>query len=90
MSKQPPLASDPEVAIWDIHQPVGRRSMLLAAAASLIGLAIAGYGLFTAQGTRTAAVPAEDAALVNNVPILRADLIAQITAHSRVVIIRSS
>ncbi|WP_226016506.1 peptidyl-prolyl cis-trans isomerase [Novosphingobium sp. FKTRR1] len=80
MSKQPPLASDPQVAIWDIHQPVGRRSMLLAAAASLIGLAIAGYGLFTAQGTRTAAVPAEDAALVNNVPILRADLIAQITA----------
>jgi parvulin-like peptidyl-prolyl isomerase len=45
-----------------------------------MGLAIAGYGLFTAQGTRTAAVPAEDAALVNNIPILRADLIAQTNA----------
>lgn len=66
--------------IWDIHQVVGRRSMILAAAGALIGLAIAGYGLFTAQGTRTANVPAEDAALVNNVPLLRADMIAQITA----------
>jgi parvulin-like peptidyl-prolyl isomerase len=67
-------------SIWDIHQPVGRRSLALAAAGALIGLAIAGYGLFTAQGTRTAIVPAEDAALINNVPLLRADMIAQITA----------
>lgn len=66
--------------LWDIHQAVGRRSILLAALGALIGLAIAGYGLFTAQGTRTAAVPAEDAALVNNIPILRADLIAQVAA----------
>ncbi|MEO8375566.1 MAG: peptidyl-prolyl cis-trans isomerase [Sphingomonas bacterium] len=66
--------------IWDIHQPVGRRSMLLAAMGAIIGLTLAGYGLFTAQGTRTASVPAEDAALVNNVPVLRADLIAQINA----------
>ena len=49
--------------LWDIHKPVGRRSMLLAAAGAIIGLTLAGYGLFTAQGTRTAAVPAEDAAL---------------------------
>ena len=67
-------------ALWDIHQVVGRRSLLLAAAGALIGLGIAGYGLFTAQGTRTANVPAEDAALVNNVPLLRADMIAQISA----------
>lgn len=66
--------------VWDVHQAVGRRSIMLAALGALIGLAIAGYGLFTAQGTRTAAVPAEDAALVNNIPILRADLIAQVTA----------
>jgi parvulin-like peptidyl-prolyl isomerase len=67
-------------SVWDIHQPVGRRSLALAAAGALIGLAIAGYGLFTAQGTRTAIVPAEDAALINNVPLLRADMIAQVTA----------
>ncbi|WP_353228726.1 peptidylprolyl isomerase [Novosphingobium sp.] len=73
-----PATSAPSV--WDIHQPVGRRSLALAAAGALIGLAIAGYGLFTAQGTRTAIVPAEDAALINNVPLLRADMIAQVTA----------
>jgi parvulin-like peptidyl-prolyl isomerase len=67
-------------SFWDIHQVVGRRSLILAATGALIGLAIAGYGLFTAQGTRTAIVPAEDAALINNVPLLRADMIAQITA----------
>lgn len=64
----------------DLDKPMARRSLLLAAAGALIGLGIAGYGLFTAQGTRTASVPAEDAALVNNVPVLRADLIAQTTA----------
>lgn len=79
MTEQPslPVAPDP---IWAMQQPVARRSMLFAAIGAIIGLAIAGYGLFTAQGTRTASVPAEDAALVNNVPILRADLIAQVTA----------
>ena len=80
-SAVPPLVpSSPTSAIWDIHQPAARRSALLSATGALIGLLIAGYGLFTAQGTRTATVPAEDAALVNNVPVLRADLIAQITA----------
>lgn len=65
---------------WDIHQVVGRRSLILAGTGAIIGLIIAGYGLFTANGTRTAIVPAEDAALVNNVPLLRADLISQISA----------
>ncbi len=80
MTEQDPSQAHRATATWDIHQPVARRSLLLAALAALIGLCIAGYGLFTAQGTRTAVVPAEDAALVNTVPILRADLIAQITA----------
>ncbi len=69
--------SDP---IRAIDRPVAQRSILFAATGAAIGLAIAGYGLFTAQGTRTAAIPAENAALVNNIPILRADLIAQTTA----------
>lgn len=72
-----PVTPDP---IWATHRPIARRSMLFAAVGAVIGLAIAGYGLFTAQGTRTANVPPEDAALVNNVPILRADLIAQVAA----------
>ena len=79
-SASPPPTPAPAGALWDVHQPVGRRSMLLAAIGAMLGLGIAGYGLFTAQGTRTASVPAEDAALVNNIPVLRADLIAQVTA----------
>lgn len=79
MTEQTPTPVTPD-PIWATHLPVARRSMLLAAVGAVIGLAIAGYGLFTAQGTRTASIPAEDAALVNNVPILRADLIAQVTA----------
>ena len=77
-----PIASSTasETDTWDIHKPAARRSLILAATGAIVGLALAGYGLFTAQGTRTAAVPAEDAALVNNAPVLRADLIAQTTA----------
>jgi parvulin-like peptidyl-prolyl isomerase len=41
-------------------------------------LAIAGYGLFTAKGTRSRSVPPEDLALVNNRPILRSDFMTQV------------
>jgi hypothetical protein len=44
----------------------------------VLGLLIAGYGLFTAQGTRIAGVSPENAATVNGIPILRADLIQQV------------
>lgn len=63
---------------WSLSQPSTRRSLLLAAAGALIGLVIAGFGLFTAAGTRTANVPAEDVAIVNGVPILRVDYVAQL------------
>lgn len=65
---------------WSLARPNTRRSLLLAAAGALIGLVLAGFGLFTAQGTRTAAVPPEDVALANGVPILRVDFIAQLRA----------
>jgi parvulin-like peptidyl-prolyl isomerase len=45
---------------------------------ALFGLAIAGYGLFTAKGTRSRSVPPEDLALVNNRPILRSDFMTQV------------
>ncbi|HWJ35600.1 MAG TPA: peptidyl-prolyl cis-trans isomerase [Steroidobacteraceae bacterium] len=48
---------------------------------ALLGLAIAGYGLFTAKGTRSHAVPPEDVALVNNRPILRSDFMTQVQAQ---------
>jgi parvulin-like peptidyl-prolyl isomerase len=47
---------------------------------ALAGLAIAGYALFTARGTTTFHVPAEDVALVNQQPIARADFYAQLQA----------
>jgi hypothetical protein len=67
-------------AIWSIARAGTRRSLLLCATGAVIGLLIAGFGLFTAQGTRTAHVPPEDAALVNGVPILMADFIGQLQA----------
>jgi len=79
MTEETELAQ-PGEAIWTMDKPVARRSLMLAAAGALIGLVIAGYGLFTAHGTRTAVVPPEDVALVNNVPVLRSDLVAQVTA----------
>ncbi len=74
------LASVLHSNMWRLDQASARRSLLLCGAGAVIGLAIAGFGLFTAQGTRTLAVPPEDAALVNNVPILMADLVGQLRA----------
>jgi parvulin-like peptidyl-prolyl isomerase len=62
---------------FDISKPSVRRSMVLLASGALVGLAIAGYGLFTAKGTRSRAVPPEAIALVNQRPILRSDFMTQ-------------
>ena len=45
---------------------------------ALAGLLMAGYSLFTARGTSTLAVPAEDVALVNQQPISRSDYLLQL------------
>jgi hypothetical protein len=57
-----------------------RRSIILCAIGAVGGLIVAGAGLFTAQGTRIAGVPAEDVAMVNQVPILMSDYIANLRA----------
>ena len=44
---------------------VVQRSFILMGLGALIGLIVAGYALFTAKGTSTLMVPAEDVALVN-------------------------
>jgi len=62
---------------YDLSKPSVRRSMVLLATGALIGLAIAGYGLFTAKGTRSHGVPAEAVALVNQRQILRSDFMTQ-------------
>ena len=63
---------------FDPSRPQVRRSMVFFALGALIGLVIAGYGLFTAKGTRSHSVPPEDLALVNNRPILRSDFMTQV------------
>ena len=62
---------------FDVTKPSNRRSMVFLACGALIGLAIAGYGLFTAKGTRSSGVPAEAVALVNQRQILRSDFMTQ-------------
>jgi parvulin-like peptidyl-prolyl isomerase len=72
----PPAAPSP----WNWRQVSARRSLSLMALGALAGLAVAGYALFTARGTTTFHVPAEDVALVNQQPIARADFYAQLQA----------
>ncbi len=55
--------------------------MVMLAGGALLGLVVAGYGLFTARGTRTRGVPAEAVALVNQRPILRSDFMTQAQAE---------
>lgn len=59
-----------------------RRAMILCAAGAVIGLAIAGVGLFSARGTATRNVPPEDIALVNQRPVLRSDFVAQLESET--------
>jgi len=66
------------LSFLDFSQAHTRRSLVLLATGALIGLAIAGYGLFTAQGTATRGMPAEAIATVNGRLILRTDFVTQV------------
>jgi parvulin-like peptidyl-prolyl isomerase len=54
------------------------RSLTFSAIGAMVGLAIAGYGLFTAEGTSTRSIPEDAVALVNGQPILRGDFKTQL------------
>jgi len=54
------------------------RSLSLLALGAVTGLAIAGFGLFTAKGTSTRIVPPDCVALVNQRPILKIDFVTQL------------
>jgi parvulin-like peptidyl-prolyl isomerase len=64
--------------------------MILLASGALIGLGVAGYGLFTAQGTRSHSVPPEDIALVNQRQILRSDFMTQVQTQYTTAFAQSS
>jgi parvulin-like peptidyl-prolyl isomerase len=68
-----------EVGSWrDLSKINSKRSFFLGVCGAVIGLLLAGYALFTARGTSTLMVPAEDAALVNQQPISRSDYLMQL------------
>jgi hypothetical protein len=67
-------------SFWNFKSINPARSMVCLAIGTVVGLGIAGYGLFTSKGTITHAVPPENVALVNQRPILRTDFIAQAEA----------
>jgi hypothetical protein len=62
----------------DLATVCSRRSFFLAICGAVTGLLLAGYVLFTARGTSTLMVPAEDVALVNQQPISRSDYLIQL------------
>ena len=64
----------------DIGQVSVGRSIAFMGIGAVIGLGLAGYALFTARGTSTLVVPAEDVALVNQQPISRSDYLLQLQA----------
>jgi parvulin-like peptidyl-prolyl isomerase len=66
---------------WDLRRVDIRRSLILSGAGALLGLALAGYALFTAKGTSTLIVPPEDVAVVNQQPIARSDYDLQLQAR---------
>jgi len=79
MLKQVSATHDPaEEGKWSLAEPSARRSLILLACGAVIGLGIAGFGLFTAKGTGTHTVPPEAAALVNQQPILISDFTTQL------------
>jgi hypothetical protein len=73
-------ASSPGGGWFDFTRVHPGRALILAAVGAVVGLGIAGFGLFTAKGVSTFVVPAEDVATVNQQPISRLDFATQLKA----------
>jgi hypothetical protein len=72
------LSATPDSSdFYDLKSVSVRRSMTFLAAGALVGLAIAGYSLFSSKGTGGRDVPVEAMALVNQKPVLRSDFMTQ-------------
>lgn len=74
------MSSSANNGFFDFANNNSRRSFVLLGAGAIIGLMIAGYGLFTAAGTATNTVPPEYIAVVNQRPIYRSDYLIQLQA----------
>jgi parvulin-like peptidyl-prolyl isomerase len=62
---------------WSLLKVGPRRSLLIYAFGAILGLALAGFALFTAKGTTVKSFPPEDVALINGRQILRSDFRTQ-------------
>jgi parvulin-like peptidyl-prolyl cis-trans isomerase-like protein len=69
---------DPDWLWQSFAQTNPRRAFILLGTGAVLGLLIAGFGLFTSKGTTVDFVPPEDVALVNQQPILQVDFDAQL------------
>jgi hypothetical protein len=67
-----------------------RLSLALWGAGAVLGLAAAGYSLFTAKGTGTSSVPAEYVAVVNQHPLYVSDYLDQLMSRFNVTIENAS
>jgi len=75
--------ADEKASLWAwMAETNPKRSLILFAAGTAVGLGIAAYGLFTAEGTRMIGVPPQDVATINGRHILRSDFIAQIQVET--------
>jgi parvulin-like peptidyl-prolyl isomerase len=90
LKQTPPPLDTAEEGKWSLAEPGARRSLTLLAIGALIGLGVAGFGLFTAKGTGTHTVPPEDAALVNQQPILVSDYVTQLQSEFGIPIAKAS
>lgn len=79
---EPPHVESTPLVGRALSQVNPTRSLILMACGAVVGLGIAGFGLFTAKGTQIKTVPPEDVALVNNRPVLVSDFVAQVEAEN--------
>lgn len=78
MMRAAPNSEAAPPVIGDLSAPNTRRSLIFLGVGAFVGLALAGYSLFTAKGTSTHTIPAEDIALVDQRPILMIDFVSQL------------
>jgi parvulin-like peptidyl-prolyl isomerase len=69
-------------ARWSVLHVGPRRSLIIYACGAALGLALAGFALFTAKGTAVKTFPPEDVALVNGRHILRSDFMTQVQVEA--------
>lgn len=72
-----PSAASPNGSWLAFHEVRASRALAMMAVGAILGLVVAGFGLFKTAGENRGGVPPEDVALVNQRSILQSDFIAQ-------------